>query len=289
MESTVFGCLSRRSRAGLTALAAAFAIAIAVAGCATSAPQAPYPAFVQADTLPDLFMADLPGVRAKRFAGDPKTRRSSNRLDLPRDWSFATGGLPNKSTEIYVLAGTVKLGEFTLEPGSYAYLPDGATGVPMSTDAGAQVLYFLDDANSAAVIRTPLISSSDLIPWNPLSADPEDAGVSIKELRHDPGSGAKTFLLRIEAGATRPWESLSILEEGYLLDGEYRHSECVDGVAVSGDYARGGYFYRPADSVNGGPESSARQTAVWFVRWLGPGQRAVHAECRAEAAAAPTS
>lgn len=253
-----------------------------LAGCGGSAVRPPYPAFVQADTLPDIFLADLPGVRAKRFAGDPNTRRSSNRLLLPPDWSFSTGGLPNKSIEIYVLAGTIRLGEFDLQPGGYAYLPDGSTGVSMSTVAGAQVLYFLDDANSSAVIRTPLIASRDLIPWNPLSTDLEDAGLSIKELRTDPGSGARTFLLRIEPGATRPWQSLSTLEEGYLLEGEYTHGECVDGQSAVGVYTAGGYYYRTADAVNGGPDSAATTPAVWYVRLLGPGQRTLASGCAAE-------
>lgn len=253
-----------------------------VAGCGGSTVRPDYPAFVQADALPDIFLADLPGVRAKRFAGDPNTRRSSNRLLLPPDWSFSTGGLPNKSVEIYVLAGSIKLGEFDLPAGGYAYLPDGSTGVSMSTEAGAQVLYFLDDANASAVIRTPLIASRDLIPWNPLSDDLEDAGLSIKELRRDPGSGARTFLLRVEPGATRPWESLSTLEEGYLLEGEYTHVECVNGEAAVGVYTSGGYYYRTADSVNGGPESKATSPAVWYVRQLEPGQRTRVPGCAAE-------
>ena len=254
---------------------------LCLAGCGSSAVQPAYPAFVQADALPDIFLADLPGVRAKRFAGDPNTRRSSNRLLLPPDWSFSTGGLPNKSVEIYVLAGSIKLGDFDLQPGGYAYLPDGSTGVSMSTVAGAQVLYFLDDAKPAAVIRTPLIASRDLIPWNPLSTDLEDAGLSIKELRTDPGSGARTFLLRIEAGATRPWQSLSTLEEGYLLEGEYAHGECVDGEAAVGSYSPGGYYYRTAGAVNGGPETAALTPSVWYVRLLESGQRTRAPGCTA--------
>ncbi len=255
--------------------------ALLLGACGSNAVQPAYPAFVQADALPDIFLADLPGVRAKRFAGDPNTRRSSNRLLLPPDWSFSTGGLPNKSVEIYVLAGSIKLGEFDLQAGGYAYLPDGSTGVSMSTVAGAQVLYFLDDANPAAVIRTPLIASRDLIPWNPLSTDLEDAGLSIKELRTDPGSGARTFLLRIEPGATRPWQSLSTLEEGYLLEGQYSHGECVSGETAVGTYSPGGYYYRTAGAVNGGPDSAAVVPSVWYLRLLEPGQRTRAVGCSA--------
>lgn len=285
MVSIVLGCLLRNS----IRLPVAVWLAWLVAGCASTAPVPSFPAFVQADELPDIFLADLPGVRAKRFAGDPKTRRSSSRLDLPRDWSFSTGGFPDKSVEIYVLTGNVKLGEFTLRPGGYAYLPDGASGVPISTDAGARILYFLDDANSAAVIRTPIISDRELIPWTPLSADPGDVGLMIKTLREDPGSGATTYLLRIEPAATRPWQSHSVLEEGYLLEGEYRHSECVNGTASTEQYLPGGYYYRPADAVSGGPESQAVAPSVWLVRRFAPGQRSIHDACTEQAGGMPTS
>ena len=59
--------------------------------------------------------AGLPGVRAKHLAGNPDTRRSSDVVTLPPDWSFTTGGFPDKSVEIYVVAGSVKIGEFLLE------------------------------------------------------------------------------------------------------------------------------------------------------------------------------
>lgn len=252
---------------------------MSLAACASSPAELPYPAFIQADDLPDIFIAGLPGIRAKRFAGNPDTRRSSNRLSLPADWSFTTGGLPDKSVEIYVLAGTVMLGEFTLQPGAYAYVPDGSTGVPLRTDRGAQILYFLDDANPAAVIQTPIISSRSIVPWLPVSDDPNDFGISVKELRADPGSGARTWLLRIDPGATRPWQSLSVVEEGYLLEGNYVHSECVDGTASTAAYTRGGYYHRPAAAVNAGPESTAVESSVWFVRTLSAGKTTVHESC----------
>ena len=49
--------------------------ALTVFGCAgNSPPKLPYPAFVQAEDLPDMFVAVLPGVRAKPLAGDMRTR-----------------------------------------------------------------------------------------------------------------------------------------------------------------------------------------------------------------------
>ena len=98
--------------------------------------------------------------------------------------------------------------------------------------------------------------------------------VATRELRADPGTGATTWLMRIEAGATVPWQSSSVVREGYLVSGTYRHSECVAGEVVTEVYNPGGYFYRPANAVNGGPASQAVTDSVWLLREAG---EAVHA------------
>ncbi|MFQ5564876.1 MAG: DUF4437 domain-containing protein [Paracoccaceae bacterium] len=237
-----------------------------MAGCAGGSPTVPYPAFVQADELPDVFIAGLPGIRAKQFAGNPASRRSSNRLLLPADWSGTTGASPGRSVEMFVIAGEVALGGTVLKAGSYAYIPPGYTGSNIRTRRGAVVLYFLDEPNPAAVIQTPLILDSGLVAWQPVSDDPEDVGLSAKELRMDPGSGARTWLLKVDPAATQRWYRSSAVEEGYLLSGDYRHSECVNGEAVTDDYRPGGYFHRPPGAVNGGPEASAASAAVWLLR-----------------------
>ncbi|MEQ8207099.1 MAG: hypothetical protein RIA65_13050, partial [Woeseia sp.] len=122
-------------------------LSLALAGCAATRPQLPYPVFVQADELPDVFLAALPGVRAKQFAGNPQTRRSSNRIVLPANWTGSSGASPGKSLELYVLYGEMRVGDLTLQPGGYAWFPPGFSGANLSTSYGAEVLYFLDDAN----------------------------------------------------------------------------------------------------------------------------------------------
>lgn len=250
----------------IAARAALLGSMLVFAACASGPPDAPYPVFIQADTLPESFIAALPGVRAIELAGNPATRRASIRLLLPAQWTFSTGAEPDKSVEIYVLSGDLQLGEFTLGPGGYAYLPAGAMGLQMSTDGGASLLYFLDEENRSSVIKTPMLLSRDILQWQPISEDPNDIGVSTKELRFDPGSGARTSLLRIEPGATRPWVQTSVSEEGYLLEGSYQHSECVAGEELTAIYTPGGFYNRPPGAVNGSPVSGGAGTAVWLVR-----------------------
>lgn len=254
-----------------------FSMLILVGGCATPGAQLPYPAFVQADELPDVFLAALPGARAKQFAGNPQSRRSSNRVGLPPNWSGTSGAAPGKSVELYVLRGSLQVGDLLLRPGGYAYFPPGFHGTNLSTTSGAEFLYFLDDANPAQVIRTPIIYSSEIDDWQPLHS--ATSGLSVKEMRRDPGSGARTYLLRTTPAASIDWHNRPGLLEGYLLSGRYQASECHLGKTVSGVYTQGGYFHRPAEVVAGGPDEKALETSVWLLRTLRNAEAMPVADC----------
>jgi len=240
-----------------------------LAGCAAGRPQVPYPAFVQADELPDVFLAAVPGVRAKQFAGNPQTRRSSNRIVFPANWSGTTGASPGKSLEIYVLHGTIRIGDLPLKPGGYAWFPPGFAGSNLSSEYGAEILWFLDDANPANEIRTPIIYSSEVVTWQPEPGIAGDSGLMVKELRHDRGSGARTWLLRMTPDARLAWRSRARSQEGYLIEGRYRGVECVGGRPARGEYTEGGYYLRPPDTIHGGPGERALETSTWLLRIKG--------------------
>ena len=250
--------------------------AVLAAGCASGPPKVPYPAFIQSDQLEDVFLASLPGVRAKQFSGDAQTRRSSNRVDLPPDWKGTTGASPGKTLEIFVLAGTVEVGDLTLSAGGYVYAPPGNIGFNLHTTGGARVLYYVDDVDPAAMIRTPILLDSKLVAWQPTNVD----GVEIKELRSDPGSGARIWLERIAPGAKLPWQSSSAIREGYLAVGQFQQSECVNGDVRTGTYGPGGYFYRPAGSFSGGPEAKALTESIWVLRERRKGEVTTADTCR---------
>lgn len=235
---------------------------VLLSACASGPPTLPYPAFVQVDELEDIFMASLPGIRAKQLAGDSQTRRTSNRIDLPADWSGTTGGSPGRSLEIFVIAGKLKIADIELGRGGYAFLPAGSLGFNLSSAEGARILYFLNDVDPESIIRSPIILDAGLLAWSATSA----IGVFSKELRLDPGNNSRTWLLKIEPGSPVPWQTSSAVREGYLLDGSYQHSECVAGEVHTWLYAPGGYFYRPANTINGGPDARALTESVWLLR-----------------------
>ena len=240
---------------------AAFFVLIA-AGCASGPPELPYPAFVQTQELDTIYLATMPGVYAKQLAGNPKTRRTSNQIDLPPGWQGTTGGAPGKALEIYVLTGDLDVSDMRLGAGGYVHVPPGTLGFNLKTAEGARILYFLDDVDPMAMIETPTILDTGLVGWQPTSID----GVSTKVLRDDPGNGARTWLKKIEPGAVIPWQSSSAIREGYLASGQFQNSECVDGEIHTWIYSRGGYFYRPRSTFSGGPEAKAISESIWVLR-----------------------
>ncbi len=250
-------------------------LCLTLAACASGPPELPYPAYVQVDELPDVFMATMPGVRAKQLAGDPKTRRGSKRIDVPAEWSGTSGGMPGRSLEFFVVEGEMTIADIELGRGGYAFLPAGSLGFNMRSADGATILYFLNDVDTESVIRSPIIMDATLLEWQRTEVD----GVSTKELRIDPGSGAATWLLRIEPGASLPWEMSTTTREGYLLQGDYQHSECVAGEVQTGQYTAGGYFYRPGGAINGGPDSMATSEATWLLRETDAGRHETVPAC----------
>lgn len=273
------GCINMRTLRVRAKAPAILAFAMLLSACAATSepPELPYPAFVQTDEISDIFLAALPGVRAKEYTSDMRTRTSSNRIDIPRDWTGTTGGAPGKSLEIFVLEGELRFSDFELRAGGYAYVPPGSLGFRLESDNGARVLYFLDDVDNDSVIRSPLILDSGLLAWESMGP-----GVSVRELRKDPGSGARTWLLRIDPGASRAWESSSTMREGYLVAGHYQHSECFEGEAATSAYLPGGYFRRPANVVNGGPDAVALSPSIWFLREQDDGDTATFEGCAAQ-------
>ena len=203
-----------------------FATLALLAACKTTGPNVPYPAYVSVDGLPDMFIAGLPGVRAKPLVGATSDATGgSYRIDLPTTWQGTSGASPDKSLEIFVIEGELSVADVKLRRGGYAYLPPGTLGFNLKSATGARVLYFLDDIETSAYIKTPLILESSVLEWQDTDVD----GIARKELRSDPGSGARAWLLRIEPNAKIPWESSSVNREGYFLAGNYMHSECVAG------------------------------------------------------------
>lgn len=248
---------------------------LTLTGCASGPPELPYPVFIQTDDLTDIFMASLPGIRGKQFSGDPQTRRTSNRIDLPPGWEGTTGGSPGKLLEIFVLSGDLNIADIKLKSGGYVHVPPGSLGFNMHTSDGARILYYLDNVDPLAMIRSPVILDSGLVAWEATDID----GIDIKELRSDPGNGGRTWMVRVQPGAVFPWQASSVIREGYLASGEFQQSECSGGEEHTWIYTQGGYVYRPSGIFNGGPETYAISESVWVFRERTAGSKMIAESC----------
>ena len=97
-----------------------------------------------------------------------------------------------------------------------------------------------------------------------------DTGIALKlqvrDLYQVPQSGQRTWLLRAGADLTLPWERHRTIEEGYLVSGDYRLFECLEGREKRFDYRAGGYFYRAPGIVHGGPSSGSSGEIVMLLR-----------------------
>ncbi len=237
-----------------------------VAGCAASTPTLPYPAFVETDELPDVFMASLPGVRAKAYSENAAERTGRYRVDLPADWTGTSGGVAQAALEIFVIAGQLTVGDMKLGPGGYAYLPSGSLGFRLASPQGARILYMVGAEDPSAVIRAPMISDGVDPEW-----EEERPGIETRILREDPGSGAKTWLVRVSPAAEHEWRQSLTTREGYLVAGAMTVSECFEGKSRSGTYTAGGYFLRPGNTIFGGDETAALRDSIWFLREVNAG------------------
>ena len=90
--------------------------ALLITACKTTGPNVPYPAYVVVDGLPDIFIAGLPGVRAKPLVGATSDATGgSYRIDLPTTWQGTSGAAPDKSLEIFVIEGELSVADVRLQ------------------------------------------------------------------------------------------------------------------------------------------------------------------------------
>ncbi|MGP1281553.1 MAG: cupin domain-containing protein [Parasphingopyxis sp.] len=173
---------------------------------------------------------------------------------------------PAQLTEIYVERGAMALSGRRLAAGDYMRIPAGsATGITGVVE-GTRLLLFRDPGPGSGAATT--VSGAER-PWRTGDVAREAGAAAplyIRDLYEDAETGARTFLVRLAAGVSVPWEIHSTAEEGYLLDGDYRLAECLPSGRRDYDYMPGGYFYRPAGVMHSGPDSTTTTGATWLIR-----------------------
>lgn len=284
-------------------LAILFAVAGAAAGELPETVGAPvrdpsgFVGFLPEQSLALVEVAALPGARGKFLDGDPASGRAAWLVEFPAGYRAAfEAGRFAQSVEMVMLDGRLDFGDATLGARDFAFVPPGGRVPELASPPGARALVFFDPPapDAAAVERQRqqgnYVTRYDETRWLPASVA-RGAGLQldlkVQHLKKDPFTTARTWYVKLAGGMSVPWERHSVVEEGYLMEGDYRMAECLPGRSVFGEYAAGGYFWRPAGIPHSGPGSGTRGGALWLQRSPAALDVVFYADCAAGEASGP--
>lgn len=237
--------------------------------------EAGFTGYVQQQALPFEDFERWPGLRVKRLSADPDTGRLAVLAEFPVGYAAAVLPAAAQSLDLVMLDGGLRFGDERLGPFDFAFVPPGSTPPPLAAAGGAHALLFFDPPVADAELvarqreRGSYITRFDPDRWEPAAvakAAGADIDLKIMHLKQDPDTTARTWYVRLYGDMTVPWEVHSMPEEGYVMEGGYRLAECLPGRTVIGDYARGGYFWRPGGIPHSGPESGPKDYVIWLQR-----------------------
>lgn len=188
--------------------------------------------------------------------------------ELPAGWQWQPPPAREQALELLVLEGELGWGPVLLPRHGYAHLPVAAPAPPLSTVAPARVLMFLDPPRASDGGEARVVMPAD--DWRPGVVAERDTGVAlaleVRDLLWVPETGQRTWLLRSDVDFSLPWERHTTVEEGMLLEGEWRMGECGAAGAVITDYRPGGYFFRPPGILHGGPATGSPVPVLFVLR-----------------------
>jgi hypothetical protein len=221
------------------------------------------------------------GLKAKTHSRDPKTGAVSLLLSYPPGWrSRADSNYHSGDEEIFVLEGDLSISGRMLTDRCYSFIPAGMAHGPISTRNGCLALTFFDQEPDVIASKEskPGAKLDQAIEYKNYFDETWALGATraktktpppllVKVLRQDEQTGARTWVAGVLSGHPNyTWETHPTWEEGYLLEGEYRLAECLDGKSKTGVYMPGSYFFRPAGLPHVGPDAGAKGYAIWLFR-----------------------
>jgi hypothetical protein len=216
--------------------------------------------FVQAQMLPWLDdHALLPGgcVKTKLLSEDPDSGARTSILRYPAGHASDVSYGLACDEEMYVLDGSMRIGEFEYMAGDYACLPAGYGRELQVSSSGCDVLSYHEAAPDPCAPGSIAFQPGKLIErirtaetdWGAPSDETVAAiGAGRILLRTDPESGDLTWLLRFSPTGGKKFEINAVethpcVEEVFLLGGEIALREGV--------LRTGAYFWRPPHIPHG--------------------------------------
>jgi quercetin dioxygenase-like cupin family protein len=208
------------------------------------------------------------GEASARVLHRHATGESVAQLELPAGWALTWPPPRARTLEIFVLTGELTVAGATLTEWSYLHVP---VSVPLrlASSRGATILVYADlpQPTDGTQMRIVATTSAD---WRSGVIAARDTGRSlaleVRDLLNVPSTGQRTWLLRAGADLVLPFERHQTVEEGYIVHGRYRLIERLERGETVFDHEPGGYFWRPAGIVHGGPRSGSDGDFVMLLR-----------------------
>ena len=196
------------------------------------------------------------------------TGESVAQLELPAGWALTWPPPRAHTLEIFVLTGELTVAGTTLTEWSYLHVPVSVS-LSLASARGATILVYADlpQPTDGTQMRIVATTSAD---WRSGVIAARDTGRSlaleVRDLLNVTSTGQRTWLLRAGADLVLPFERHQTVEEGYIVQGRYRLIERVERGETVFDHEPGGYFWRPAGIVHGGPRSGSDGDFVMLLR-----------------------
>ena len=230
----------------------------------------PHTLFIQSQSLrwrKGLYGSGRPDVWTKVLSIDPLLGDSTCIIRYPSDYTAPTKEFFRIHEEFLVLHGMIEINGFEYNQHSYAFLPSGYLRETTTSKEGAVLLTTFSGTpvvergkpELGLLDKKLIIEHINTLEmgWDPNLVDPQlAAGVAIKPLRTDPYTGETSFLYtsaahRIPPQGKKPRWTHSIVEEIYVIDGEYVFADA--GVMGPGGYVwwRENIYHGPSGSIAG--------------------------------------
>jgi hypothetical protein len=181
-----------------------------------------------------LYGGARPEVDVKSLSRDDSDGSATCVVRYPAGWSRDQPEVLDAHEEFLVLAGSLTINGRVYERHTYAFLPAGWRRDRAHSEQGAVLLnmfYGEPRLRRGGHAHDPRLLVEYVNPlamdWDPGLVDPQLAkGVAIKPLRTDPYTGEVSFLYcspphRVPAGMAKPQWTHPMVEELYVLEGDY--------------------------------------------------------------------
>lgn len=199
------------------------------------------------------------GMQYKMLSFDYDTGACSMTVQFDSGYTRPPG-LSLSEWELFIMDGSIQIGEKLYRKGQYWSVPPGVAMPAMYSKEGAQALCFYnhgepsfeesdESADKQAETRLVQVNAYDDMPWGGTVLYPAtEPGCLVKILRYDEHTGAMSFLYTMTPGFWQDNISYhDCAEEGYHIYGD-------SWMMQFGVLPTGGYFYRQP-WINHGPFS----------------------------------